>query len=224
MLISDHVRRQTHAARHGVTNGPRDFAHAEEILLGFGRCLRWPVTVWGGRIFMAIAIAGGGIGLTRFAAYMAQHGPRNESDACPNGGIIVRADVIDIWLPLTLDELVKRRSRLDAIREHEDLQHFLEGQGEEDVAYAVTTRAHQLNGEEVDMIFIHQPYNDPGGFSKLVDVLETAAGNPPNYPSLDFSTASVHIVDDDSLNSGPSQEVAEMLGFSYPTVDQEISE
>jgi hypothetical protein len=80
-----------------------------------------------------------------------------------------------------------------------------------------------INGETIEMIFIHQSYNDPGGYPKVVDVLETASGNPPSYPSLDFSTASVHIVDDDLLNRGPSQEVAEMLGFSYPTEDQEIS-
>jgi hypothetical protein len=118
---------------------------------------------------------------------------------------------------VALDDLAKRGSFPAAIRTHEELQRFLEHQDQEDVGYVLSTRGHQANGEVVDLAFIHQPYRDPAAFHELLDVLETASGNPPSYPALDFSTATVHLVDADLLTRRPVQEVAQLLGLSHAT-------
>ena len=140
----------------------------------------------------------------------------------PGSGIIVRSELLRLWLPQTLTELAKRQSQFRVVRTHEELQRFLELQDRKDLWYALTMRGHQVNGDFVDITFIRWPYDDPLHFPELLEILATAAGNPPRDPDADFSTASVHIIANDSLNREPREVIAELLGHpSEPVLDME---
>jgi hypothetical protein len=188
-----------------------ELAGSEEPVFNASPTLPRLFRVWGDKVAMGIMIAATVIGLARLASHATQPDRDLEPDDCSGAGMIVRYEVLHLWLPESLTELAKRQYQSPGVRVHEELQRFLELQDQEDLWYALTTRGHQVNGDFADLTFIRRPYYDPHHFPELLDVLATAAGNPPRYPNEDFSTASVHIMPGESLKRGPQEVIAELL-------------
>jgi hypothetical protein len=173
----------------------------------------WKVVAIGGRkLFTLIVIGGGSLGLTLFASHLARQDRVPEPDNHPGSGIIVRSEVLRLWLPQTLIELAKRQTLPSRIRTHEELQRTLECLCQRDVWYALTARAHKVNGERVDLTTIRWPYRDSRYFPELLDVLALAAGEPPSDPTPGFSDVSISVLPDDSLKREPREVMREVLG------------
>jgi hypothetical protein len=72
-------------------------------------------------------------------------------------------------------------------------------------------RGHQVNGEFADITVFRRPYADVLTFAQFLDILATAAGNPPSDPDADFTNASIHIVPEDLLMGDPREVISELL-------------
>ncbi len=101
---------------------------------------------------------------------------------------------------------------------HQGLQDVLERQNQKNLWYALTIRGHQVNGEFIDLTIIRKAYDDPNGTPEMVQILKAVAGNPPRTPARDFSTASVHIIPDDSLIREPREVITELLGHPSESI------
>ena len=115
-------------------------------------------------------------------------------------------------VPQTLIELAKRQTLPSRIRTHEGLQRTLECLRQRDVWYALTVRAHKVNGERVDLTTIRWPYRDSRYFPELLDVLALAAGEPPSDPTPGFSNVSISVLPDDWLTREPREVMHAALG------------
>ena len=56
-----------------------------------------------------------------------------------------------------------------------------------------------------------RPYADVLTFAQFLDILATAAGNPPSDSDADFTNASIHIVPEDLLKGDPREVISELL-------------
>jgi hypothetical protein len=166
-----------------------------------------------GSIMMTIVIVAAVVGLTRFASHVTRQAQELTFADAPGAGNVIRTEVLHVWLPQTLFERSK----------HQSPQRSLELQGRENFWYAVTTRAHQVNGEFADVTFIRRPCDDPEHFPELLEFLAAAGGNPPIDPDANFSKAEVHIIAEKLPKRGPREVMAELLGHPSPARDQDRS-
>jgi hypothetical protein len=202
---------------------PHGFVGSEEPIVTTGPPPRRFPSIWGGSIVMMIVFVAGVVGLARLSFHVARQAQKLEPADRPGAGIIVRSELLHLWLPQALTELAKRQSQSRVVRTHEELRRFLELQDRKDMWYALTIRGHQVNDNFVDLTFIRRPYDDPLQFPEFLNILATAAGHPPRDPDADYSNASVHILAQELLKSEPREVMAELLSHPSPTVDQERS-
>jgi hypothetical protein len=79
----------------------------KEALPASGR-FAWRISPIGGTLIMAIVVGAGSMALFFFASYLARQDRLAASDNEPGGGIMIRSEVIRLYLPRTLIELAKR--------------------------------------------------------------------------------------------------------------------
>jgi hypothetical protein len=211
MSLPERERNDKGAERHEVVIAPYGVDASEERTFTAAKFPRRFVTIWRGRIFMTIAIGAAMMALNRFASHVAQQAQEPTSADGPNAGLIVRSEVLDVWLPQKLFERPK----------HQSLQQFLELPGQENIWYALIVRGHQLNGIFADILIIRRPCRDPDHLPELLDILATASGDPPSDPKFDFSKAAVHIIAEESARREPAQVISELLRHPSSAVDQE---
>ena len=214
MLFSGHEPIDKDGKRHHVAIASHAVAVWETPDQSTIRCSRRFLSIRKGTIFMMITIAAAVLGLTGFASHVA----RNAQEPEPNAKlfVIVRSEVLCLWLPQTLTELAERQAQSPFVRTHEELQRFLELKHQQTLWYALRMRAYDANGEFSDVTCIRQPYDKSLYFPELLAILATVTGNPPHEPNSDFSRASVHIIADEFLNGEPREVMAELLGYPGP--------
>ena len=170
---------------------------------------------------MTIFFAAGMFGLTCLPLPADREGQALESAHNLGSGIIVRSELLELWLPETLTKLAQRPSQALGLRSHEELQRYLEAEGRKDVWYALTTRAHQVNGDFVDITVIRWPYSEPLQFAELREILARAGGDPANDSDAGGPPAAVRILQQDELVREPRQVMAELLGHRSSAADHE---
>lgn len=170
---------------------------------------------------MVFMIGAGMMGLTRFAFHVSKQGQNLAPADRPGAGIIVRSEVLRIWLHPTLIELATRQSQSEVIRTHEDLRRVLELRGQKNLWYAVTIRGHRVDGDFVDILFLRQPYTEPRLFPEFLEILATTVGNSAGATTDDFSTASVHILPEDLVKLELRDAIAELQSDPAALVNPE---
>lgn len=195
-----------------------DLVRLGDVVSASGRPLKRFLRLGCDQILMVIVLVAAVMGLPRLASHATQPADDLEPDNRADGGLVIRYEWLRLWLPQTLTDLAKRQSRSPVVRVHADLKRFLELRNQEDLWYALTVRAHQVDGGFADVTFIRRPYHDSQRFPKFLAVLATAAGNPPHDPDSDFSTASVSIFPDELGKREARQVLSERLGIppSHP--------
>jgi hypothetical protein len=189
-----------------------------------GRSFWRLVKFWGATVSITVVLVVALIGISRVAPRASRPDREFETNDRSRGSRTIRLEVLRLWLPEALIWLAKRQSRSSVIRDHEELQQFLELQNLEDLCYALTIRAHQASGAFADITFIRHPYDDPYHFPELMDVLASAAGNPPPFSSpfkADFSTAAVQVVPEESWKRSPRKVIADLLNHPPAPDDRE---
>jgi hypothetical protein len=147
-----------------------------------------------GNLMIVVVLVTTALGLMHFNSVVPQPGAAPEFNDPPGSGVIVRSEVIHLWLPETLVDLARSESPALVARTHQELKTALERRGQENLWYAITVRGHQINLGTSDTSFIRYPWREPANLQELIDVLATVSGSPPRRPSFDYSAAIVHIM------------------------------
>jgi hypothetical protein len=145
-----------------------------------------------GNFMIVVVLVTTAIGLTQFDALAPRPSAAPEFSDPPGSGVIVRSEVIHVWLPEILVDPARHEIPALVARTHLELKKALERGGQENLWYAITVRGHQGNHGAADISFIRYPYREPENFQELMDVLATVAGSPPCHRSADYSAAIVH--------------------------------
>ncbi len=140
-----------------------------------------------GNLMIVVSCVATVIGLTQLDALTPRPSPEPELSDPPGSGLIVRSEVIHLWLPETL--VYPARHELPALvaRTRAGTREALDRRGQENLWYAITVRGHQVNHGTEDISFIRYPYRESANLQELMDVLATVAGNPPRHSSADYS-------------------------------------
>ena len=160
---------------------------------------------------LAVSLGAGAIALAILGRTLNRQNQVVEADQHAGGNIIVRNEVVRLWLPQTLLELAKRQTANTVIRTHDDLRRTLDGQHQRNVWYALTVRGHQVSGEFGDITFIRWPHRDTRNFPELLDVLAVAAQRPPRDTPMDYSVATLYVVPDHLVDREPREVIGEVL-------------
>jgi hypothetical protein len=125
----------------------------------------------------------------------------------PGTGISVGTRVIDLWLPQTLIELAVHQPEPWRRRVQTELRNSLDRGGQNRLWYALTMRSLQANGAAVEITFIRRPCpTDAESFAEFLDVVATAAGNPPEK----YADAAVRILPG-NLPAPQARQIVEQL-------------
>ncbi len=177
-----------------------------------GRSLWRLIALRGEQALIVVVLMTAVIGLTRFAIQVSRNHSESEPRSGPEVSPFTYVEVRHLWLPKPMIWLAKRHARSPLIRNHEELQQFLEFLNLEDLRYAITVRARQAGGEFMQATYIRYPYDGFNDFLELMDVLATAAGRPPPYTDTlknDFSTTAVQVMPEEIRRNATNQFISE---------------
>jgi hypothetical protein len=166
---------------------------------------------WGDKVLILAVIFAAAIALTRLDSRVIRPGRAVEAEDQPGSGIIVRAEVVHLWLPKTLLDEAQLQPISAVARSHREARSLPEPLWRQKLWYALTVRGHQQNGRHADVTYFIHPYRDPEHFSDFLKALATAAGHPPIDSTSDFSKAEVHIIPGELSEREPSEVVKELL-------------
>jgi hypothetical protein len=126
----------------------------------------------------------------------------------PHGtGIIVGNQVIRLWLPENLLEMAVHQHEPWQRRVQADLRAVLDRRGQDRLWYGLTIRTRQADGRSVEITFFRRPCcTSSERFAEFLDVLATAAGNPPDK----YAGAEVRVLPGD-LPAPQGRQVVEQL-------------
>ena len=114
-----------------------------------------------GKLMIVVVVVATAIGLTQFGAVAPRPSGAPEFSDPPGSGVIVRSEVIHLWLPENLVDLARHEFPALVARTHQELKKALERRGQENLWYAITVRGHQVNQGAADISFIRHPYREP---------------------------------------------------------------
>jgi hypothetical protein len=137
---------------------------------------------------LAVAVAG-----TVALVQLAYHVTTPQSEG--NGGIIVRTEVVSLWMHPAHFDLAQHPAQLAACRSLDGYRRYAEQRGLEKAWYVITTKSFQINGHIEVISTITKPYEmiEPY-YSEFLGILALAAGHPPQYASIDFMNAKVCVI------------------------------
>jgi hypothetical protein len=174
---------------------------------------------WGQKIFLISALVAFPIGLAWLGSCASGPCRPAEPSDKPGSGVVVRTELVRLWLPETLIELSERRSLSAVPQTHSDLRFFLERRSQTNLWYALTIRGHQANGGNADVTYIRRPYGDLEHFQEFLDVLAAVAGENPQYSTMSYASAELHILSRELSQREPTDVVHELRSRSSPRAD-----
>ena len=124
--------------------------------------------------------------------------PEKEQGA-GGSGIVVRSEVVDLWLPGELIELADAPSPI--AKNHDDLRRVLDDRKLQALRYGLTIRGHQINGGYSDITYIRHPYDEPLHCQELLDILAEMSDTADRDVESKFPSARVHTVTEAFLNA-----------------------
>jgi hypothetical protein len=129
----------------------------------------------------------------------------------PGSGIVVRTELAALWIPRALYDVAQREAGAPVFLSPEALHTELKRRGLNDAWYALTYRAHQLNGEFREITQIRRLSEAADHLEELQAVMATAAGIPPRYEGRDFSHAKVEVLSDTLQAADPREAVTRLM-------------
>jgi hypothetical protein len=89
--------------------------------------------------------------------------------------------VAHIWLPEPLYSLSKRQSWSLRDQRYQQLREISKSEDSRELFYVLTAQMRQANGKVEPFYSIEYPFREAGRLQELLEVLATAAGDPPKY-------------------------------------------
>ncbi len=130
----------------------------------------------------------------------------------PGGsGIIVRTEVIALWIPRALHDVAQSEAGAPVFLSPEALLTEPRFRGLNAAWYALTYRVHQVNGESVEITQIRRLSDATDHLDELQAVMATAAGRPPRSEDGRFSHARVEVIPDTLQAIDPREAVSRLM-------------
>jgi hypothetical protein len=126
-------------------------------------------------------------------------GPFAESPAPvepPGSGVNSKTEVVVIWMPRSLLDLARDQTGSSMHRSPEDLQTYLEQHGWRTAWYALTYRAHQVDGRSAEITQIRLLTEAAEHLDEFQAVMAAAARRPTRLEGWDHSRANVVVIPD----------------------------
>jgi hypothetical protein len=126
-------------------------------------------------------------------------GPIAESPASvelPGSGVNSRTEVTAIWIPRSLLDLARDQAGSSVHSSPEELQTYLEQQGWRTAWYALTYRAHQVDGRFAEITQIRLLTEAAEHLDEFQAVMTAAARRPTRLEGWDRSRANVVVIPD----------------------------
>jgi hypothetical protein len=190
---------------------PHDHADQDERAVVADPPARRLVSIGRSKTFTLLVIATGVMGLICFALYISKRDQEHANDDLTDESVVVRLEVVRVWLPRALVDLAKHEPPTGPIRTHADLTRLLELRGQEKIWYAMKMRAHDRNGDSIEIPFVRQPYREPDRFPELLEILSIATGYSPGELPEWFSNVSFGLLPESVLKRNPRDAVADLL-------------
>jgi hypothetical protein len=136
----------------------------------------------------------------------------SQADDQAGGGVDETAEIVEIWLPRALYNLVHEKPGALSVDWSAELRSRLKGNGSAPVWIAFRVRHYSRDGRSTDVRHFSYPCDETGpAFQQCLDLLVTAAGKPPHYPTVDFSTAKVGVIPERLIERNPRDVVDELM-------------
>jgi hypothetical protein len=151
-------------------------------------------------------------------------GPAAEEPAAtepPGSGIILRTEVTTIWVPRALVDRARHQSGFTADRVPLELHRYLIENGWSSAWYALTYRAHLVNGGSAEITQIRRLSDVGDHFDEFQAVMATAAARPSRSERADFSHAAVEVIPEALRAVEPREAINRLL--AEPVVGDQSS-
>jgi hypothetical protein len=155
----------------------------------------------------AVVVIAGALGVVFVGFHAGAPGPEDS----PGSGIIIRSEVVALWIPRALHDLAQSEAGAPGFLAPEALRIELKRRGLKDAWYALTYRGHQFNGEFVEITRIRRLSEAADHLDELQDVMATAAGTPPRDEGRHYSQARVEVIPDTLQAVVPREAVTRLL-------------
>jgi hypothetical protein len=135
-----------------------------------------------------------------------------QTPEAPSGsGIILRTEVTAVWMPRALRDLARHQVGPLVDRSPEELQTYLGRDAWKAAWYALTYRAHRVNGESEEITQIRRLSEATDHLDEFHAVMATAAGTRPRYEGRDFSHARVEVIPDTMQAFDPREAITRQM-------------
>jgi hypothetical protein len=135
-----------------------------------------------------------------------------QADDQTSGGIDERSEFVEIWLPKALYDLANDEPGALSAGSGAELRSRSKGCRSAPVWIAFRVRHYPRHGRPTDIRHLSYPWDASGpDFQQYLDLLATAAGKPPRYPTVDFSGAKVGIIPDRLMGRNPRDVLDELI-------------
>jgi hypothetical protein len=129
----------------------------------------------------------------------------------PDSGIVVETEVTAIWIPQVLCDLTRHQAGPLVNCSSEKVQTHLAQKGWRVAWYALTIRAHQVNGGFEEITLIRRLSEAADHLDEFESVMATAAGRPARFGNADFPLPRVLIIPDSLQNADPREAITQLL-------------
>jgi hypothetical protein len=165
----------------------------------------------GGSALIAALLVAATIGLTSLASRVPGPSGGTEDIEPPGSGITVETEVVDVWLPRSLNEFAERPWAGSIPLSDEALRLNLKQLGGENPWYALTCRHHQVNGRSSRLTTIQYPLRSAGDLSRFRDLFDSIDRGSGQARGSHSPPPRVHVIPDELLKLPPRDALVELL-------------
>ena len=173
--------------------------------------LRTPLAAIGGSALIAALLIVAAIGLASLASRAPGPTSGAESARPPGSGIVVRTELVDVWVPKALDKLLQDHSN-NSMPVPDEIVRLAQKQNRDiDLWYAVTAHHHQVDGGETEITTIHYPLHSAREYSSLRKLFDSISAESASRPNSSMPAPRLHVIPDELLKLPPRDAIAELL-------------
>jgi hypothetical protein len=122
-------------------------------------------------------------------------------------GITITSEILIIYAPKALIDFAKAHPETPT---NDDLVRLIR-EAKLNVWFAIVDRHHQANGNFADVAISYRPGEKPECFDHVKAVLLTLAGHRPRPGTVDYTNATIEVIDDAMMEMEPMAGLRQLL-------------
>jgi hypothetical protein len=171
---------------------------------------------WGDKVLLVVVIIAPAIGWMCLDSRRVRPSRSHESKNFAGSGTLTHVEVVDLWVPETMLDAGRRQPDCAAAPAYAELRSTINRRTWDNLWYALTIRAYQVDGGAADITFIRHPFREPCYVKEFHHVLAAAAGISPRHSTVGYNRAEVHILPVDVAEREPREVMEALLFHPFP--------